>query len=174
MMNAVTYKEIFPLIMQNRIWFGNSFNIPMYFITPDDYSIIGKGYTDADGTKHIRVQSLCWYTNLDIDKRNKKLTLTSEYHGHEGEYPKYDNYDAINVSKTSLIPQDYEGVMGVPITFLDKYNPDQFEIIGCSYSYGEPGNAHHDGEPYSPFINGKELYKRLFIRNKHPKPPLIM
>ena len=129
--NAITYKEIFPLIKENRIWTGYKFNgKPMEFLVPPSYELKGSvHHIDEYGNKYIGVGGTCWYTNLDIKKRHEELILVKQYHGHEDEYPHYDNYDAINVDKTVDIPCDYDGVMGVPITFLDKYNPEQFEII---------------------------------------------
>lgn len=130
--NAVTYKEFFPLIKDGLVWPGASFNKTMEFILPDDYQ--KWNYRMADGRKVGKVPTIAWYTNLDIKKRHEELILVKKYAGHEDEYPTYDNYDAIEVSKVVDIPLDYAGVMGVPITFLDKYCPDQFEIIGMLQS----------------------------------------
>lgn len=132
--NATTYKEIFSKIKDNQIWLGvSSFNTGMYFYVPETYEYTSdyKSDKEKDGKKTIRVSSVCWFTNLEHPKRNEPLYLVKEYNGHEDEYPKYDNYDAIEVSKVENIPDDYKGVMGVPITFLDKYCPEQFEILGC-------------------------------------------
>lgn len=116
--NAITYKEIFPLLRDDKVWLG--------FTSPSDFTIPGEGTTK-------QVNGLCrWYTNLDIKKRHEDLLLYRRYKGHESDYPKYDNYDAIEVSKVADIPEDYYGVMGVPITFMDKYNPEQFEILGLT------------------------------------------
>ena len=134
--NAVTYKEFFPLIKDGLVWPGASFNKTMEFILPDDYQ--KWNYRMADGRKVGKVPTIAWYTNLDIKKRHEELILVKKYAGHEDEYPKYDNYDAIEVSKVADIPFDYDGVMGVPITFLDKYSPDQFEIIGISGNLANP------------------------------------
>ena len=130
-MNAITYKEIFPLIKENKAWLGNGFKGNVgFFKSP---------YSDtATSSQHIigkiRVSNVIWFTNIDHTKRHIMLPLDLgyTYYGHEEMYPKYDNYDAINVDKTSEIPCDYKGVMGVPITFLDKYCPEQFEILGCT------------------------------------------
>jgi hypothetical protein len=125
--NAVTYKEVFPLIQNNQLWIGvRSINSDFWLMVPygAPYEKIGDNGTYL---KHIMA---CWFTNLDIKKRHEELILVKQYHGHEDEYPHYDNYDAINVDKVVDIPCDYDGVMGVPITFLDKYNPEQFEIVG--------------------------------------------
>lgn len=116
----------------------------------------------------IRVSGVVWYTNIDHEKRHEEVILVQKYYGNEVNYPKYDNYNAIEVSKTQNIPLDYDGAMGVPITFLTKYNPEQFEIIGCSYSYGEPFGYHKDGASFDVSINGEQKYKRLFIKNKKP------
>jgi len=130
--NAVTYKEIFPLIMLNKIWLGASIHSgDRKFWVPDDYELNAAGCgIDETGRKFIRVKGVRWFTNLDYKERHENLILYKKYSPEK--YPKYDNYDAIEVSKTSDIPCDYEEVMGVPITFLDKYNPDQFEIIGMA------------------------------------------
>ncbi len=127
--NAVTYKEVFPLIKENRLWFGPSISSgDRKFNVPDDYPLNAAGCgIDPDGRRYIRVKGIRWFTNLDHKKRHEMLDLVCRYSPEE--YPKYDNYDAINVDRTSDIPYDYDGVMGVPITFLDKYNPEQFEIV---------------------------------------------
>lgn len=127
--NAITYKEVFPLIMQNRIWLGASIHSgDREFRVPDCYPLNASGYRiDENGTKYIRVKGVRWFTNIDYAARHENMVLYKRFTPEE--YPKYDNYDAINVDKTSEIPVDYDGVMGVPITFLDKYNPEQFEIV---------------------------------------------
>lgn len=123
----------------------------------------------ADGKAIAKFGNICWYTNLNITKRHEDLLLYRRYKGHETDYPKYDNYDAIEVSKVADIPEDYYGVMGVPITFMDKYNPEQFEIIGCSESEGR-GFSNGLWDPASktaqPIIDEHKVYKRLFIRRK--------
>lgn len=127
--NALTYKEIFPLIRNNELWLGNGFqNGNAYFNIPknSDTSIYAKGVYDEE-TGLVKFRNCVWFTNMDLAKRHEKIILWKNYTPEE--FPKYDNYDAINVSKVSEIPCDYDGVMGVPITFLDKYNPDQFEIV---------------------------------------------
>ena len=128
--NAITYKDTFPLIMENRLWFGASIHSgDRKFYVPDDYPLNAAGCgVDEDGRRFIRVKGVRWYTNLDYRQRHDDLILVKRYSPEA--YPHYDNYDAIEVSRTSDIPCDYEGAMGVPITFMDKYNPDQFEIIG--------------------------------------------
>ena len=129
--NAVTYKELFPLIKDNKIWFGPSIHSgDREFGVPDDYPLKAAGFkVDKNGRKFIRVKGVRWFTNLDIRKRHENLILFKKYRGNENGYPKFDNYNAINVDKTKDIPIDYKGNMGVPITFLDKYNPRQFQII---------------------------------------------
>jgi len=150
--NAITYKEVFPLIKENKLWLGvSSFNTGMYFLVGDDfvYADSYKFDKEKDGEKVSRVASVCWYTNLDHKKRHEELILYKKYN--EEEFPKYDNYDAINVNRYDEIPMNYDGNMGVPITFLDKWCPDQFEIVD---------------RLNSPIINGKAIYKRLIIRFK--------
>lgn len=128
--NAITYKEIFSLIKENKMWLGYNTNKSCDFIIPDNYVVKGSGYVDERGAKHAVVPGICWFTNLDIQKRHDFIHSGRRYARTTEKYPKYDNYDAINVDKTNEIPDDYDGVMGVPITLLDKYCPDQFEIIG--------------------------------------------
>lgn len=123
--NALTYKEIFPLIKENKMKTGyTKFNVGMYFFVPSSYE---KYQKVVNGRKMARVSTSCWFTNLKVEKHNKNITLYKKYTPEE--YPKYDNYDAIDVSKVAEIPYDYTGAMGVPITFIDKYNPEQFEIV---------------------------------------------
>ncbi len=125
--NAITYKEIFPLIATNKIWLGNK-NGDMAFRVPDYYEPRAtRFWIDDEGKKWRSMGNIAWFTNLDHKKRHEKLILYKKFNPEE--YPKYDNYDAINVDKVAEIPCDYDGVMGVPITFLDKYNPEQFEIV---------------------------------------------
>ncbi len=133
--NSVTYKEIFPLIQRNALWLGASIHSgDREFEVPQDYPITASGFRiDASGRKFIRVKGVRWFTNLDYIGRHERLILYKKYSPEE--FPHYDNYNAINVNKTSEIPCDFDGVMGVPITFLDKYNPDQFEIIGITKTW---------------------------------------
>lgn len=128
--NAITYKETFPLLQNNKMWMGPSIHSgDREFRVPDSYPLKAAGCRiDDKGRKYIRVKGVRWFTNLDYKERHENLDLYKEYSPEE--YPKYDNYDAIEVSKTSEIPYDYDGIMGVPITFMDKYNPEQFEIVG--------------------------------------------
>lgn len=157
--NAIGYKEIFPRIKDNQMWLGvTNFNAGMYFYVPESYEYTAdyKSKKVKDGKKTIRVSSVCWFTNLEHPRRNEKMYLVKEYSGHEDEYPKYDNYDAIEVSKVENIPYDYDGIMGVPITFLDKYCPDQFEIV--RFRKGD------DDKDLS--VNGVYTYSRILIRKK--------
>ncbi|MBP3839169.1 MAG: adenine-specific methyltransferase EcoRI family protein [Prevotella sp.] len=155
-MNAITYKEIFPLIKNNQLWLGPSITSgDRKFWVPDDYELRAAGCgIDETGRKFIRVKGVRWFTNLDHKKRHEELILFHTYSPEE--YPKYDNYDAINVNATNDIPVDYDGAMGVPITFLDKYNPEQFEIIRFRKGYDEKDLS----------INGKCPYFRILIRKK--------
>lgn len=135
-MNAITYKEFFPLIKDGFVWPGFSFNKTMVFAMPESYKAKTNERDDM-GRKLGKVPGICWFTNLDISKRHESLDLRGVYYkGNEDKYPHYDNYDAIEVSRVQDIPCDYDGVMGVPITFLDKHCPEQFEILGlCSGRY---------------------------------------
>lgn len=154
--NAITYKEIFPLLKDDSVWLGSE--SPSEFFTPDGMTKRVNGLTR-------------WFTNLDIKKRHEELILVKKYAGHEGEYPKYDNYDAIEVSKVADIPLDYDGVMGVPITFMDKYNPEQFEIVGGTAN-GQVPNAMKIGHyrTYNnPVIGDRKVYQRILVRSKHPE-----
>jgi hypothetical protein len=164
--NAITYKDVFPLIRKDKMWLGFGFKRNMAHFLAPHYEDTA---TDADHREGmIRVSGVVWYTNLDHNKRHEELILVQRYYGNESSYPEYDNYEAIEVSKTKDIPMDYTGAIGVPITFLTKYNPDQFEILGCSYSYGEPTGYHKKGASFDVCILGKQKYKRLFIRNRNP------
>ena len=161
--NVITYKEIFSLIKDDKMWIGVNSNRQFSgFIVPKHYPLSGtEARVDEKGNRIVSTNSTCWFTNLDIAKRHEDLILFKKYC--PSEYPKYDNYEAIEVSKTADIPMDYAGVMGVPVTFLDKYNPDQFEIIGCNRGIGQdPNGVYGRGS----FLRGKETFKRLFIRNK--------
>lgn len=128
--NAITYKEFFPLLKDNKVWIGASIHSgDRKFYVPDDYPLNAAGCgIDDDGRRFIRVKGVRWYTNLDLKQRHEEMILVKRYSPEI--YPHFDNYDAINVDKTADIPCDYAGIMGVPITFLDRYSPDQFEIVG--------------------------------------------
>lgn len=159
--NAITYKGIFPLIKDNKMWFGYGFKgLASHFRSP--YKDIATASNHKENM--IRVSGVVWFTNLDHNKRHEEMDLICRYS--PDLYPKYDNYDAIEVSTTANIPMDYEGVMGVPITFLDKYCPDQFEILGCNRGIEQDPNGIYGRSAY---LNGKEVFKRIFIKLKHPK-----
>ncbi|HUI90619.1 MAG TPA: adenine-specific methyltransferase EcoRI family protein [Chitinivibrionales bacterium] len=130
--NAISYKDVFKLIKENRIWLGASIHSgDREFGVPDHYPLTAAGFrVDSAGRKFIRVKGVRWLTNMDYDERHEEMVLFNQYN--PAKYPSYDNYDAIEVSKTADIPIDYDGAMGVPVTFLDKYNPDQFEILGIT------------------------------------------
>lgn len=177
--NAITYKEIFKLVKENQIWLGYGFSAGnAYFATPHIKEFAKGVYNEETGL--VKFRNVTWFTNLDISKRHEDMILFKNYSPKE--YPTYDNYDAIEVSKTKDIPADYDGAMGVPITFLDKYNPDQFEILGITdrdnnsglktKEYTEkdvpnPGDLNRRGV----IKIGKEYkstYARLLIRRKSP------
>ena len=132
------------------------------------------GYPSENGRKFTRLGNACWFTNIEHGRRHEPLELLSMADNlkysrrkkiREEGYPKYDNYDAIEVGFTEAIPKDYDGVMGVPISFLDKYNPEQFEILGCSYDYGRPEGWSEDVN-MSPSVSGRNIYKRILIHHK--------
>jgi hypothetical protein len=167
--NAITYKEVFPLVKENKIWLGVSIHSgDREFRVPDYYPLDAAGYrVDKNGIKYIRVKGVRWITNLDYKQRHEDLFLYKAYNSTE--YPKYDNYDAINVSKTEEIPKDYDGVMGVPITFMDKYNPDQFEIISANdvrVNESIPYKEHGLIKDKEGAIDGKPTYVRILIKRK--------
>lgn len=165
--NAVTYKEIFPLIQRNQVWLGPSIHSgDREFEIPSSYPLEAAGSrTDNEGRRYIRVKGVRWFTNLDFPQRHEELTLYKKY-SPEG-YPHYDNYDAINVDKVADIPRNYDGVMGVPITYLDKHNPDQFEILGITESNGRgfsTGLWDEASKKAHPYVKGEKKYARIFIR----------
>lgn len=168
-MNAATYKEVFPYIIDDRLWYGVSIHSgDREFRVPDDYPLKASGFrVDEDGNKYIRVKGVRWFTNIDNKVRHNELILYKPYKPED--YPFYNNYDAINVNKVAEIPMDYDGVMGVPITFLDKYNPDQFVILGATESEGKGfsnGLWKEESRVTQPIVNDKRIYKRLFIKRK--------
>lgn len=166
--NAMTYKEIFPLFMENKLWYGASIHSHgRDFRVPDDYPLKAYEYrTDENGIKYINVKGVRWLTNIDYKERHDQIILFKHYTPEE--YPQYDNYAAIEVGKTGDIPCDYNGVMGVPISFLDKYNPEQFIVIGCSDNGAVPDEYKlpHFKKHNEPYVAGKKKYKRIFIRRK--------
>lgn len=173
--NAITYKEVFPLIKDNKVWLGYGFKGgAAHFTSP--YKDIATAGDHRDNM--IRVSGVNWFTNMEIPKRKEELDLVCHYSIEE--YPMFDNYNAINVGKTVDIPCDYDGYMGVPITFLDKYNPDQFEIIwqACGNTRASAPSdilkelqykAHPEDRGGCGVIKGKRQYARVIIRNKNPK-----
>ena len=155
--NAITYKEIFQLIKENILWLGYkcgdmAFTVPSYYEPRET-----RFWIDERGQKWRSMGNICWFTNLDIQKRHEDLLLYRQYNPEE--FPFYDNYDAINVNKTSEIPYDFYGIMGVPVTFLDKYNPEQFEILGLD-------DHRVEWRGRGPDLSGKCLYRRIIIRRK--------
>jgi hypothetical protein len=160
--NAITYKEIFPYIKNNELWLGFSANKTMKFQLSDSYEKFDE--MDKNGKKYGKVPAITWFTNIPHNKRNKPLDLYRKYN--PTDYPKYDNYDAIEVSKVAEIPEDYNGVMGVPITFLDKYCPTQFEIVGATESEGSgfSNGVFNGGDTKQALVKSQRVYKRLFIK----------
>jgi hypothetical protein len=182
-MNAITYKEIFPLIKENKMWLGASIHSgDREFEIPSQQEIRSKSLrTDKSGKTYVKVDGVRWFTNIDHGRRHVPLSLMSmadnkKFSKHKiikgVGYIKYDNYDAIEISFTDAIPSDYEGVMGVPISFLSKYNPDQFEILGSRrWAKDEILSKIYTGNKTAitdlkTLINGKETYDRIFIKHK--------
>lgn len=165
--NAITYKELFPLIINNHIWLGYKSG-DMAFRVPDSYEPRETRYwQDETGQKWRSMGNICWFTNLDHKKRHEDLVLWKKYTPED--FPKYDNYDAINVNRVDDIPCDYDGVMGVPITFLDKYNPEQFEILDANdyrANMSVPIKLHGLIKDKDGSIQGKPTYARILIRRK--------
>jgi hypothetical protein len=177
--NAITYKEVFPLIKENKIWLGTGMGRWISgFIVPESYELYGtEARIDEDGQRIVATNNCLWFTNLDHGKRHQPLPLMTmkdniKFSSHKNikrkDYEKYDNYDAIEIPYTDAIPSDYDDVMGVPITFLDKYNPDQFEIIGASDNgvVDEKYKLPHFKKHNEPYLNGEKLYKRIFIKRR--------
>lgn len=178
-MNAITYKEIFALLKADKMWLGNGFKAGnAYFASP-----LSKDYADGVYDKEtglVKFRNCCWYTNLDHGKRHQPLALMTmkdnlKFSKHkdikENGYQNYDNYNAIEVSYTDAIPSDYDGIMGVPISFLDKYSPEQFEIVGSDYEVKEGKlpeivNPNWQGKLDRGYINGNRIYSRILIRRK--------
>lgn len=166
--SAITYKEVFKLIRENKMWLGCDNGGTKWFQVPDDYDIQTESRKKLEnGIKYFSMGSIMWFTNIDHEGRHKVLKLYKPYN--TSEYPKYDNYDAINVDRVADIPVDFGGVMGVPITFLAKYNPAQFEIVGLAAGNirglaGIPTTSGKDG----PYMGGRLKYGRIFIRHRNP------
>ena len=180
--NAITYKEVFPLIKENKIWLGTGMGRWISgFIVPESYELYGtEARIDEDGNRIVSTNNCLWFTNLDHGKRHKQLPLMTmsdniKFSSHKNikgkGYEKYDNFDAIEVPFTDAIPSDYDGVMGVPITFIDKYNPDQFEIIGSDFEIKDGLHDYlirdgWDGKLDRGYIQGKRKYSRILIKHK--------
>ena len=167
--NAITYKEVFSLIKENKLWLGYDNGGTKWFQVLADYDIPTESRKKiVNGVKYFSMGSIVWFTNLDTAKRHEKLTLYKKYSPKE--YPKYDNYDAIEVSRVLEIPMEYKGFMGVPVTFLDKWNPSQFEIIGMAEDNGKGlSGGIWDGKNPHCVIDGQNKFKRIFIKNKKVK-----
>lgn len=176
-MNATTTKEIFPLFRDNKVWYGESIRSgDRKFFVPDNYPLNAAGCgIDKNGRSFIRVTGVRWFTNLETSRRHEPLELNSLYS--PDEYPRYENYNAIEVGRTQNIPIDYDGVMGVPITFLDKYSPDQFEIIMLANGNARSNvsskilsevkyRRHAEDKGGVGMINGRRAYARILIRRK--------
>lgn len=176
-MNAITTKEIFPLFRDNRVWYGETIRSgDRKFYVPDDYPLNATSCgVDESGRRFIRVKGVRWFTNLETNRRRQPIKLTRAYS--PDDFPRYENYDAINIGRTQDIPLDYDGIMGVPITFLDKYSPDQFEIVmlanGNARTNVSPEvlaqvnyRAHAEDRGGVGIINGKRVYARVLIRRK--------
>ena len=171
-MNCVTYKEVFPLIKENKVWLGVPFSGGNAYFRPAHEVEYASGVYDA-ATHLVKFRNCIWLTNVDHGRRHEPLRLMSmadnlRYSKHKeirgkASYDRYDNYDAIEVPYTDAIPSDYTGAMGVPISFLDKYCPDQFEILGCNRGVGQDENGVYGRSSY---IDGHEVFKRLFIRKR--------
>lgn len=167
--NAITYKEVFRLIREDKVWLGYQQG-DMQFRVPDHYPPKAVRYwVDDKGNKWRSLGNACWFTNLDISKRHEEMILYKNYD--PAEYPEYDNYKAIEISKVADIPQDYEGVMGVPITFLNKYSPDQFEIVGSDFEVKagllpDLVKPEWTGKTDRAYLDGRRLYARLLVKLK--------
>ncbi len=183
-MNAITYKEVFPLLKENKIWLGNNYKVnagAMFFEIPEDIANlkqIRKIKTNESGKKVYitRVQGVRWFTNLDHGRRHQPLQLMTmadnerfnkQIQKNDNSYKKYDNYDAIEVPYINAIPNDYKGTMGVPVSIFDKYNPKQFKIIGMAEDNGRGfSGGIWDGKNPHCIVNGKIMFKRIFIKHK--------
>lgn len=172
--NAITYKETFKLIKEDKLWLGYDNGGTKWFQVPDDYDIPTETRKKIEnGIQYFSMGRIVWFTNLDTEKRHQEIILYKKYN--KKEHKNYINYRAINVEKVSNIPMDYEGVMGVPITFLDKYSPEQFEIIGQTHSGDmspEVESLRLDPEhKHRGILEGetKEKYARILIKNKKPQ-----
>ena len=176
-MNAIVNKNFFPLIKDNKVWVGMGFNLSMVFKTQypnlsenNRKYVISRGYDPDDG--YVATPAIAWYTNLSIDKRRENLELVERYTPEK--FPSYDNYKAINVNKVVDIPADYDGVMGVPVSFMGKHNPDQFDIVGMAagnsratgFNFDVPYTPHREDRGGCAVLNGKRLYTRILIKRR--------
>ena len=160
--NAIAYKETFNYIKDNRLWLGYDNGGTKWFRVPMEYDIKTESRKKIEnGIKYLSMGRVVWFTNLDTKKRHEDIVLFKKYNPEE--YPKYDNYDAINVDKVAHIPVDYDGAIGVPITFIGKYNPDQFEIMGIDEDFLSEHTGGHSSRFY---VDGKRMYARVVIRNR--------
>lgn len=157
--NAITYKEIFPYIMENKVWVGYRFGDMSFRVPADTEPRNTRFWVDETGQKWRSLGNAMWLTNIDIERRYHKLELTKYFDPKL--YPKYDNFDGINVTRVADIPMDYEGIMGVPITYIKCHNGSQFEIIGEA-NHG----SDNEFDLFKPRVNGKDLFKRILIRRK--------
>lgn len=172
--NSLTYKEIFKLVKEDKLRTGyTNFNVGMFFVVPDDWENFH--HVDKDGRKIARVSTSCWFTNMEVEKHKQDITLYKRYMPEE--YPKYENYDAINVDKYSEIPFDYEGEIGVPITFIDKFNPNQFKIIALGivgsidFTKNKKMEILKNGQPTGKFtVNAKGTLYRKYNSKKDDYP----
>lgn len=155
--NALMYKEIFPLIKTNKVWLGKNYGDMAFKVPDDSEERKTRFWIDESGQKWRSLGNAMWLTNLDLERRHRDIPLIKSYNPED--YPKYDYYEAIEVSRVANIPFDYDGIMGVPVTFLNKHNPEQFEIIGEA-NHG----SDNEFDLFKPTIKGKELYKRILIR----------
>lgn len=188
--NAITYKEFFPLLQENKVWLGASIHSgDRAFYVPDNYPLNASGCgVDEEGRRFIRVKGVRWYTNLDLKQRHEEMILVNRYSPEK--YPKFENYDAINIDKTADIPCDYDGLMGVPITFFDRYSPEQFEIVGytakdmgveCLKFYkdleqslnGKPFVRNMKSARYSPMISVVERPQKTCYRASNTEHYLL-
>lgn len=160
--NALTYRDIFPLLKKNKVWTGYQFGEMKFRVPKDSEPRSTRYWVDESGQKWRSLGNAMWLTNLDIDRHHELLPMIKKYNPFE--HPKYDNFDAINVKTIKDIPYDYDGIMGVPITIVNWFNSEQFEIVG---------EANHGSDSeydlFKPTISGKLMFKRILIRNKEPK-----
>lgn len=173
--NAITYREIFKLIKENKAWLGINLGRGISgFIVPEHYELYGtEARIDSLGNRIVSPNNCLWLTNLDNSKRHEDITLTKRYFGNEIEYARYDNYDGINVNKTQNIPLDYSGAMGVPITFLHKFNPEQFEIIKFRKGDDEKDLTINEKCPYFRILIRNKRIQKITKMNQIPRSELI-